>query len=52
MQWTRECDRKSPYIRFFLAARKKGSTRELKTAMNRRHVKPLEPVQNSRTKKS
>ncbi len=36
----------------FLAARQKGSTRELKTAMTRRYVKPLEPVQNSRTKKS
>jgi hypothetical protein len=36
----------------FLAARKKGSTRELKTAMSRRHVNLLEPVQNSCTRKS
>jgi hypothetical protein len=38
MQWTRECDRKSPYIRFFLGARKTGSTRELQPAMKRRQA--------------
>jgi hypothetical protein len=37
---------------FFFAALKTGSTREMPTTMKRRHLKPLEPVQNSRTKKS
>src|SRR3984893_5973804 len=47
MKRPRECDRKSPYIGFFLAARKTGSTRELQPAMKRHHVKPPAGVKNS-----
>jgi hypothetical protein len=35
---TSECDRKSPSIRFFLAARKKGSTGELQPAIEWRNA--------------